>query len=82
MQTAVESAAEKLEDGGSAEVVLRDLADDATAGISGNEETTSTEDTSQQVVRVDGLAEVRQNFFHIPDYKQNIHVALQVRLVR
>lgn len=61
MQTAVESAAEKLEDGGSAEVVLRDLADAASAGISGNNGTTSTEDSSQQVVRVDGLAEVRQN---------------------
>lgn len=61
MQTAVETAAEKLEDGGSADVVLRDLADAASAEISGSNGTTSTDDSTQQAVRVDGLAEVRRN---------------------
>ena len=62
MQTAVETAAEKLEDGGSADVVLRDLADAASAEVLGsNGTTTSTDDASQQAVRVDGLAEVREN---------------------
>lgn len=61
VQTAVETAAEKLEDGGSADVVLRDLADAASAEISGSNGTTSTDVSTQQAVRVDGLAEVRQN---------------------
>ncbi|KAG0585816.1 hypothetical protein KC19_2G041700 [Ceratodon purpureus] len=56
-KTAVETAAEKLEDGGSADVVLRDLADAASAEISGSNGTTSTDDSTQQAVRVDGLAE-------------------------
>ena len=60
MQTAVETAAEKLEDGGSADVVLRDLANAASAEVSGNG-ATSTDESTQQAVRVDGLAEVRQN---------------------
>ncbi|KAG0625261.1 hypothetical protein M758_2G041000 [Ceratodon purpureus] len=58
-KTAVETAAEKLEDGGSADVVLRDLADAASAEISGSNGTTSTDDSTQQAVRVDGLAETR-----------------------
>jgi hypothetical protein len=61
VQTAVETAAEKLEDGGPADVVLRDLADAASAEISGNNGATSADDSTQQAVRVDGLAEVRQN---------------------
>lgn len=60
MQTVVETAAEKLESGGSAEVVLRDLTDAANAEISGNNGTAGADDLAQQVVRVDGLAEVRQ----------------------
>lgn len=60
LQTGAESAAEKLEDGGSAEVVLRDLADAARTGISANNGSASTSDTPQQVVRVDGVAEVRE----------------------
>lgn len=62
MQTAVESAAENLEDGGSAEILLRDLAGAASAEISGNNGTVGADDLAQQVVRVDGLAEVRQIF--------------------
>ena len=60
MQTAVETAAEKLEDGGSADVVLRDLADAASAEVSGSNGAKSTDESTQQAVRVDGLAEVRE----------------------
>ncbi|XP_073392613.1 uncharacterized protein [Physcomitrium patens] len=56
-KTAVESAAENLEDGGSAEILLRDLAGAASAEISGNNGTVGADDLAQQVVRVDGLAE-------------------------
>nr|XP_024403544.1 uncharacterized protein LOC112295797 isoform X2 [Physcomitrium patens] len=56
-KTVVETAAEKLESGGSAEVVLRDLTDAANAEISGNNGTAGADDLAQQVVRVDGLAE-------------------------
>nr|XP_024378995.1 large proline-rich protein BAG6-like isoform X6 [Physcomitrium patens]XP_024379003.1 large proline-rich protein BAG6-like isoform X6 [Physcomitrium patens]XP_024379014.1 large proline-rich protein BAG6-like isoform X6 [Physcomitrium patens] len=58
-KTAVESAAENLEDGGSAEILLRDLAGAASAEISGNNGTVGADDLAQQVVRVDGLAETR-----------------------
>lgn len=62
MQTAVETTSEKLEDGGSAEVVLRDLADAASAEISGGNRTSSMDDLAPPAVRVDGLAEVSQTF--------------------
>jgi len=58
-KTAVETTSEKLEDGGSAEIVLRDLADAASAEISGNNRTSSMDDVSTPAVRVDGLAETR-----------------------
>lgn len=58
----METTSEKLEDGGSAEIVLRDLADAASAEISGNNRTSSMDDVSTPAVLVDGLAEVSQTF--------------------
>lgn len=58
MQTEVDTVAEKLEDGGSAEAVLRDLADAASADVSSSNGTIHAADLAQHVAGVDGLTEV------------------------
>lgn len=82
VQTAVETAAEKLEDGGSADVVLRDLADAVSAEISDSNGTSSADESSQQAVRVDGLAEVRESLLvdHEAD-EWSVEVGVEVALV-
>lgn len=58
MQTEVDTVAEKLEDGGSAEVVLQGLADAASADVSSSNGNIHAVDLAQHVAGVGGLAEV------------------------